>query len=83
MSGPTGFGPAGNPWVCPACETRIRANPGGTRVVRTEVTSYLLYDDGTASAAPGAKAQVQYYHKPCWEAAIKRFNDEQAGAFHT
>lgn len=83
MSGPQGFGDTGDPWVCPACRSRIKANEAGTRVIRTVVAVYVLHPDGTEKPDEFEKRRIQYYHRPCWAAAVGRYNAQQSEAFHT
>ncbi len=83
MSGPPKLGDTGDPWTCPACGSPIKTNPGGTRVIRTVVAVFVLHPDGTEKPDPYEKRRIQYYHRPCWAAAVNRFNAQQAEGFRT
>jgi len=91
MSGPavavTGFQPPESNLrdrkICAACRTRIRESPEGTRAVLVVVEIVRLMPDQRALREPEAGFVIQFFHRPCWEAAIAHFNKEVADGFRT
>jgi len=78
-----GFGGRSTPKTCPACGTYIKGNVGGTVTVRLFLSLSRLNPDHSETPIEPEENRIQHYHLPCWRAAVKRFNEEQAEAFHT